>query len=108
MNEPTIPLSLKLLMGRFMFDGAAPEIVSERFSVSIEDVNHAWFECRELLSAHFARAEDREYGFSPTMIARSSIDCVEEYSAGSLSWDPLDHLPLHWQHGTDHRVDPVE
>ncbi len=61
MAESTIALSLKLLMGRYVFDGGSPEAIADRLEVSVDEVHHAWFECRERLSRHFARVEEREY-----------------------------------------------
>lgn len=61
MDESFAPESLTLLIGRFVFDGASPESIVEKLAITRSDVDRAWYTCRERLSAHFARVEQREY-----------------------------------------------
>ena len=61
MSESVLPLSLKLLIGRLIFDGAAPEVLAKKQGVSLTDVNQAWTECRDRLSQHVAEHEQLEY-----------------------------------------------
>ena len=61
MSTPPLRPSLMLLIGRQIFDGAAPEALAEKHGVSATDVNQAWFDCRERLSRHFAEKEGFEY-----------------------------------------------
>ncbi len=59
-NDP-IATSLTLKIGLGTLDGGNRDWLAKTYTVSLDDVDRSWLQCREWLSEHFARLEEHDY-----------------------------------------------
>ncbi len=59
-NDP-IAISLTLKIGLGTLDGGNRDWLAKTYAVSLDDVDRSWLQCREWLSEHFAKLEERDY-----------------------------------------------
>ena len=76
-DRKPLPDSERLRLGRLIFDGAEASLLAERHGLTVTEVDDAWLYCRERLSQHFAKGDDRP----PPLLADAefqsrAIDCL--------------------------------
>ncbi len=59
-NDP-IATSLILKIGLSTLDGGKRDWLAKTYAVSLDDIDRSWLQCREWLSEHFAKLEERDY-----------------------------------------------
>lgn len=60
-DDDPIATSLMLKIGRSAFDGGNRDWLATTYAVSLDDVDRSWLQCRDWLSEHFAKIEERDY-----------------------------------------------
>ena len=76
-HDNPLPDHERIRLGRLVFDGADRLQIANRLGLSTDDVDDAWFFCRQQLSRHFADPAGVAYRLLDDQeLKKRSLDCL--------------------------------
>ena len=94
-TDPIAP-SLTLKIGLSTLDGGNRDWLAKTYAVSLDDVDRSWLQCREWLSARFAKLEQRDYTLLDETAVRERLEAalrlLIDWRARALQTERVENL----------------